>query len=418
MTADALVALAIAALGGAAVGLERQASGHADGPRARFAGIRTFTLLGLLGGVAGLLGARGALLPSAALLAGAAGLVVAAYVAASRTDVEATTEVAALVVLAAGTLTGLGERALGSGLVAVTGLLLIEKSRLHAWAARVDDEDLRAGLRFAAMALVVLPLLPTGPFGPGAGVRPRELWALVLFFSGLSFAGHIARRVLGSRHGLLMAGLLGGLVSSTSVTWTFARQSRTDAAAARTLAAGALAANVTLVPRVLVAATVLDGPLAWALLPWVAGAVAVVVAATWWAARGAGSSKAEAASGGNPLQLGAALQMVVLFQAVLWGVDLARRWFGSAGVVGSGAVLGLTDMDALTATMARGADAIGRPTAVLAIVVGMVSNTLLKTTLAVAIGHPAFKRVAGLGLLAMALALAVPVLWFGDDPAF
>ena len=192
MTRDVVLPLVIAALGGAAVGLERQTSGHADGPRARFAGIRTFTLLGLLGGVAGLLGAQGWWTPAGALLAGGAALVVAAYVAASRIDVDGTTEVAALVVLAAGTLAGTGQTAVASGLVVLTGLLLAEKTRLHAFASRIDSADLRSGLRFAAMAVIILPLLPAGPFGPGPGVRPRELWALVLFFSGLTFAGHLA----------------------------------------------------------------------------------------------------------------------------------------------------------------------------------------------------------------------------------
>src|SRR5688572_23584930 len=194
MTTDAVVVLLVATLGGAVIGLERQWSGHATGAQARFGGIRTFTLLGGVAGLAGWL-ARGELLPLAVVLLAAAAVVVAiGYASAARTDIDATTEVAAIVVLAAGTASGTGEVVLASAVIAVTAVLLLEKTRLHALVARVDDASLRASVRFAAMACVVLPLLPPGPYGPFGAVRPRELWALVLFFSGLSFAGWIASR--------------------------------------------------------------------------------------------------------------------------------------------------------------------------------------------------------------------------------
>src|SRR5690606_5941858 len=177
MTESAIIGLIIAVLGGAAVGLERQWSGHAEGPHARFAGIRTFTMLGGIAGVSGWLWTAGMAALSATLLAGAVALTVAAYVAGSRRDIDGTTEVAALVVLAAGVLAGIGSIRLASGIIAALMLLLVEKSRLHALVARLDDVDLRSAARFAVMALVVLPLLPAGPFGPFGVIRPRLLWA-------------------------------------------------------------------------------------------------------------------------------------------------------------------------------------------------------------------------------------------------
>ena len=168
--------VAAAALGGAAVGVERQWSGHASGPHARFAGIRTFTLLGGLAGIAGWLWGAGAVALATVLLGGGAALVVAAYVAASRHHVDGTTEVAALVVLAAGVLAGTGRLTLASGIIAVTSLLLVEKTRLHAWVTRLDDAGLRAGIRFAVMAVVILPLLPEGPYGPGSGRVSSGRW--------------------------------------------------------------------------------------------------------------------------------------------------------------------------------------------------------------------------------------------------
>ena len=265
MTGGDIARVLIAALGGAAVGLERQWSGHADGPAARFAGIRTFTMLGAIGGVSGVFWIAGVTAPAAILLSGAVAIVAAAYVVGSRQDIDGTTEAAALVVLAAGLLAGLGSVAPASGLIAILVLLLVEKSRLHSLVRRIDDVGLRSGVRFAVMALVVLPLLPEGPFGPFGGVRPRQLWLLVLFFSGLSFAGYVARRIVGTGHGYLVTGLLGGLISSTNVTFTFARTSRTEPALEGALALGAVGANAMVFPRLLLATTILNptivGPL-------------------------------------------------------------------------------------------------------------------------------------------------------------
>lgn len=407
-----IVGLLIAALGGAAVGLERQWSGHAEGPEARFAGIRTFTMLGAVGGVSGWLWTAGVTVPAAILLTGAVAVVAAAYVAGSRQDIDGTTEVAALVVLAAGLLAGVGSVRIASGIIALLTLLLVEKSRLHGLVQRIDDVGLRSGVRFAVMALVILPLLPEGPYGPLGGVRPREIWALVLFFSGLSFAGYLARRVVGPGHGYLVTGLLGGLVSSTNVTFTFARTSRTDVAADRALAFGAVAANAVLYPRVLVATAILNAAVVPPLVPYLA---APALVAALLAVAGARHSPAAGAPDvpllRNPLQLGAALQMAVLFQAVLMAVHLVSNVWGQSGVFTSAAVLGLTDVDALTVSMARGVAASASPAvAATAIAVGVLANTGMKLGLAIFFGAPRFRAIAGGGLALMLVAIGGALL--------
>src|SRR5689334_13768572 len=131
MTLDSeLLGLVIATLGGTAVGLERQWSGHAEGPSARFGGLRTFTMLGAIAGLSGWLWILGVHAAAAALLAGAVIIIGIAYAAASRHDVDATTEVAALVVLAAGLLAGIGYYRVAGAIIALESLLLVEKSRL------------------------------------------------------------------------------------------------------------------------------------------------------------------------------------------------------------------------------------------------------------------------------------------------
>ena len=409
-----IVGLLIATLGGAAVGLERQWSGHADGPDARFAGIRTFTMLGAIGGFSGWLWTVGVTVPGALLFAGAVAIVAAAYVAGSRHDIDATTEVAALVVLAAGVLAGVGFVRLASGIIASATLLLVEKSRLHALVKRIDDVGLRSGVRFAVMALVILPLLPQGPYGPLGGVRPRELWALVLFFSGLSFAGYIARRVVGPGHGYLVTGMLGGLVSSTNVTFTFARTSRADPALERALAFGVVAANAMLYPRVLVVTAILNPSVVPALAPYLIPAAIVAALVTASGARRSNQAEAQQSEQSNPLQLGAALQMTLLFQIVLTVVYVARQRWGASGIFTSAAVLGLTDVDALTLSMTRDvAQTVSIEVAAQAIAIGVLANTAMKLVLATALGSRRFTVIAGGALVLMLGALAVMLTSLG-----
>ncbi len=402
-------ALLTATLAGLAVGVERQWSGHATGPHARFGGLRTFTLIGLVSGISGWWLTTGLAGPATVLLAGLVAIIAIAYTSSSRSDIDATTEVAGLVVVVAGTLAGTGQRVPAAAITAVTVLLLAQKSQLHALVGRIGEAELIAAARFAAMATVVLPLLPSQPllaFGPFAGIRIRELWMLVLFFSGISFLGYLARRAFGPRSGYAIAGALGGLVSSTSVTLTFSRLSGVQPEQGRALAAGVMGANVMLFPRIVLATAVLAPPLAEQLWPLVLAPVAVGVLLLARGVHAEAPTADDPADNDNPLQLGAALQMAIAFQVVLFVVSFADAWFGAAGLLGSATVLGLTDVDALTVSMAQqtsaGTDAALTATALL---VGVLSNTVFKASLALALGRGLFRGLATAGLVAMALAL-------------
>ena len=413
-SADALLHVAVAMLGGLAVGLERQWSGHAKGPNARFAGLRTFTMMGLIAGLSGWWWMAGLHAFAVVLLCGTAGIIVTSFVVRSRKDIDATTEIAAMVVLAAGVTAGVGQIAVSSAIVALTFLLLVEKSRLHGMAEHLGETELLAAARFAVMAAVVLPLLPEelGPFGPLGTVKPRTLWMLVLFFSGLSFIGYLARRGLGEKRGYAVAGVLGGLVSSTSVTLTFSRLSRNREGDGPALSAGVLGANMMLFPRVLIASAVLAPALAWALWPAFVAPVLIGLVLFVWGLRGAGKT-GRATGPKNPLELMAALQMALLFQIVLFGVSLAEQYFGDAGLYGSAAVLGLTDVDALTVSMAQRVNASTPATvAARALTLGILANTLVKTTIALVVGRGGYRvRTAiGLGLLAAALTVWLAIV--------
>lgn len=407
-----------------AVGLEREWSGHASGPKARFAGVRTFLLLGVIGGVSGWLIAGDNALVAAALAAGTGALIVAAYLTAARRDVEAidgTTETAALLVLGNGILAGLGELGVASGIAAVTVLALAEKEPIQRFITRIGSAEMRAALQFAVLALVVLPLLPEGPFGPGDSIRPRSLWMVVLLFSGLNFAGYLARRSLGESRGYQMMGALGGLVSSTAITFSFSRKSRDEPDAGIPLAVGTVAACTVIVPRLLgitlvlnpdllLAAAVGIGPMA------IAGAALLLMGHRKF--RGGAPNPPEPTLR-NPLQLGSAIKMAAAFQLVLVLLELVSLRFGNSGVLASAGLLGLTDTDALAFGMNRLAEAPDMvATAARALTLGVLVNTVFKTVLAAVWGSPQYRKIAIPGLLVLTAAAGAGLWLLGRLPMF
>ncbi len=414
MTFDlhALLNLAVAVIGGLGVGIEREWSGHATGPRARFAGVRTFTMLGLASGLAGWLWISGVQGLAMILLAGLCALIVVAYFAASKRDVDGTTEVAAFVVMAAAVLAGADNTRVAAGILAVTFLLLVEKKRLHALVTKVDLDEIRGAARFAVMATVILPLLPEGPYGPFGGIRPRTLWALVLFFSALSFVGFVARRAFGRNRGYAIAGTLGGIVSSTGATFSMAQISRRQPDAGRALASGALGANVVLFPRVLISCLVLAPPLAAALWPALVlpAAIGAVLTLRGWRDAGAAPDRLEREH--NPLQFGSALQMTLIFQFVLFAISYAKTHFGSQAVYGTAAFVGLAEMDALTISMARLTNSgTAVEIAARAVTIGLIANTTTKLAITLIVGRGSFRPLAAIGLTLIGVALGAALYW-------
>ena len=425
---DSIVArLAVAALAGLAVGLEREWSGHATGPTPRFAGLRTFFLLGTLGGVAGWLASSesvGALAIGVALLIAGAALVVSAYFLTARPGgqaVEATTEVAALSVLALGALAGFGYLVVASGSAAVIVLALSEKKRLRAAVSRIGEAELRAALQFAVLALVILPLFPNETYGPLGGIQPRALWTVVLVFTGLNFVGYLARKAVGPARGYGITGLLGGLVSSTAVTFQFARMSKGDRALGTGLAIGVIGASTVLLPRVALVSAVLNHRVAIALVPFLLPAfivgAAITAIAIWRQSEKEKSKDEEKLE--SPLKLWSAIRMALAFQLSLMAIAFVRDTLGARGVIASAALLGLTDMDALTLSMNRlGTTEELIELAARAIAVGVLANSVLKIVLVLTLGTGTFRRLAAMGIAALLLLGAVSLWLFWSAAPF
>lgn len=411
---QAAVRLSIAALIGLGVGTERQWSGHATGPDARFAGMRTFFLLGLIGGASGLLMARGFEGAGATLLIASGALAIVAFSIAMRrpnAELDATTEAAAIAVVGLGALSGIGWTILAAAAGSVVVLVLSEKARLHGTVGRIGEDELQGALRFAVLALVVLPILPAEARVGEVAIHPRTIWTIVLFFCALNYAAFVARRIVAPTRGYGVAGALGGFISSTAVTLLFSRRSRSQPELGTPLAGGVIAACTVLVPRVLVVSTVVSPAVGVSLIPYIGPALLIGVAATLWLARAAGGTVEPAdPDRGSPLRLRIAIQMAVAFQVSMLAIEYVRARWALPGLYTTAAFLGLTDVDALTVSFSRMPDSLSADVAARAIAVGILANTVFKSGMAAVLGAPGFRARAIAGLMPMAATILAALL--------
>ena len=388
----------VALLIGALVGVEREKNQSASGHRT-IAGLRTFILLALLGSVSAWLSLH---LASPVLFVVAFAMVALAaitgHVIESRERPEAlglATEFAAITVFLLGGVVMYGYPELAVALGIVTSAVLAFKQPLHGMVARVATDDIYAVLKLLIASFIVLPLLPNHAVDPWGALNPYTLWLLVILISGMSLVGYVAVRLLGEARGTVLTGFAGGLVSSTAVTLSFARQSRTDRTrvAADALAAGVLASWAVMFVRVMIAVAIVNREL----LPTLARgfgvmALAAALLAAVFHVRGlrhAGvSPRGDALPVKNPFSLGAAVQFALLFAVVLVIVELTQAYAPVGGLYVVAALAGLTDVDAITLSMAQSSqDGIGFTVATHAIGIAALSNTLVKCAMVLVLGR-------------------------------
>lgn len=400
LSAFAIAARVATATGlGLVIGLERERS-QRDG--ASFAGARTFAFIALLGAIAAYVQVRHdvAWLVVAAFL-GVTALVTVAYVMSSRAgDPGATTEISALFTFLVGALCGWGELGVAAA-VGVTALLLLS---LKAWSTRVQrgigEEDVEAAVKFAVITAIILPLLPNQAYGPTDALQvlnPYKIWLMVVLISGLNFASYILVKVVGQRHGLGLTGVLGGLVSSTAVTLGFAQRSRREPVLGAVLAFGILLAWTVMFVRVVVMVSVVSPALGMRIgagIGLMAAASLILCAWLWWRHRGTQDTD-EVKSGQNPFDLSEAMKFGALFGIVTFVAKAAQVFFGDTGLYIAGGLAGLTDVDAISLSMANLANT--TPTdlgpAARTVLIAVMSNTLVKGGMAVFLGSAAMRRL-------------------------
>src|SRR6476659_8725421 len=229
---------------GLLIGIERGWKLRDEKPGTRVAGVRTFTILGLGSGIAGLLGSLGELVVAAAIAVGLVAVMVIAYARILAAHHDSTSAVAAVSTVAIGFLAGHGNPALAIACAAVGVALLALREELHHLVERLDADDVKALARYAVIAGAILPFLPSGHFGPLGAWNPQRLWLVVVLVTGFSFLGYAANRIFGERHGTIATALIGGAYSSTAVTQALAQRLGKEAKPGAEPAGIALASGV------------------------------------------------------------------------------------------------------------------------------------------------------------------------------
>ncbi len=339
-------------------GMERGWHQRGKHTETRVAGFRTFALVGLLGGLSGWLGSLSSYLILGLGFVGVAALLLISYRATADQDgdVGITTEIAAMLTFVLGAAAVLGEMAPAAAAAVVATALLASKTAMHHWLRSLRRYELVAGIELAIISVVLLPLLPDQGYGPGGVLNPYKLWWAVVLVAGLSFFGYAAMRLAGTARGLLITGALGGLASSTAATLALSRMARDAPQASTVCATGILLASAVTFVRILLLAGILNAGLAWLLAgPMLAMAAIAVLGAVLVLQLSAGqvAPAARELKIRNPLELPMALKFAAFLAVVMVAVHFARLWFGEAGLYGIGALSGLTDVDAITISMAR-----------------------------------------------------------------
>jgi uncharacterized membrane protein (DUF4010 family) len=401
-----------AALGlGLLLGLERERKRDAE---LLFGGIRTFALIALLGAIGAFLERelnQGWLVLVAFVAVGS--LVVVSYaMTAVRGELGITTEISALLAFIVGTLCGWSKVDVAAVVTVVCLLLLTFKDYLHRLARRVELTDVEATLKFAVISLIILPLLPNAAFGPPPldVINPYKIWLMVVLIAGLNFLGYVLVKVFGSEHGLVVTGILGGLVSSTAVTLSFSQRSRQEPAMSSAFVLAIVVAWTIMFLRVVVIVGMVNHTLAADLalaLGLMAAAGLLVSLVLWQRTRFPG--KGVVTAGPNPFELGEAIKFGLLFGVVTVVAKAAEVYLGETGLYIAGAVAGLTDVDAISLSMANlvVAEPANLTIAARTIVIAVVSNTLTKTGMAVFLGAPVLRRTLLLAALPLLTAAAV-----------
>jgi uncharacterized membrane protein (DUF4010 family) len=404
-----------AALGlGLLLGLERERKRDAE---LMFGGVRTFALIALLGALGAFLEremSQGWLVV-AAFVALSALVIVSYATTAARGELGITTEVTALLAFIVGALCGWENVGVASVATVVCLLLLTLKDFLHRLARRVELADVEATLTFAVISVIILPLLPNETFGPPPidVINPYKIWLMVVLIAGLNFLGYLLVKVLGNEHGLVLTGILGGLVSSTAVTLTFSQRSRQEPEMSSAFVLAIVVAWTIMFLRVLVVVSLVNRALAASLaLALGCMAVAGVLVSLALRRRSKARETGVVTAGANPFELSEAIKFGLLFGIVTVVAKAAEAYLGATGLYLAGAVAGLTDVDAISLSMANLATTSPESVriATRTIAIAVISNTLVKAGMAAFMGAPALRRTIVLVTLILFAAVAAGTL--------
>ena len=390
------IALAIGLL----IGLERGWRARDRDEGMRVAGLRTYGMISLLGGLTGMLAQQ-----TAPILMGFVflGLTLVLLLAYSKSldkfeDFSITSIIASLVTFTLGALAFFGHATLASAGAVIITALLGSKSLLHGWMKKLEQYELNATLKLLLISVVMLPILPDEGYGPWAVFNPYTIWWMVVLIAGISYLGYFAIRIAGNQHGPVLTGALGGLVSSTAVTLNLAKLAKQSPNMENVLAAGILTACATMFARTLLLTSVMNPALFRALFPGLlvmALFTYLVAFLLWKSAREFGTIDEIALE--NPFQLGMAVKFGAFLVLIMLLSNILRIYFGDMGTYFLAATSGLADVDPMTLSMSQmSKDGLAVGVAANAILIAVSVNSGIKSIFSWVIGGGALAfRVGG-----------------------
>ena len=393
---DLALRFAVALGLGMLIGLERERSKSEEGG----AGVRTFALIALTGAIAGYLGKTlGLDWLALSIFFAVAALIIGQYVVTSlRGDPGITTEISALLAFLLGLLCAHGQLQLAAWVAVAMALLLALKGWLHRLASRINASDVEATLKFGIVTLIILPLVPDHNYGPPPFdvMNPYKIWLMVVLISALNFISYLLIKIVGTEHGIGIAGLLGGLASSTAVTLGFSQRSRQPGEDASALALGMLLAWTVMFFRVVIMTALISWELGQRLMLLVGLLAVTNLGACYWLWRKRRQTqRGKIQPGSNPFELDEAIKFGLLFGVVVLIAKAAQVYLGNAGLYLAAGIAGLTDVDAITLAMADLATTDPSSVAISAraIVIAVMTNTLTKSAMAIGLGSPELRRI-------------------------
>ncbi|MFH4480501.1 MgtC/SapB family protein [Vibrio diabolicus] len=391
--------LLIALLLGAIVGTQRGWVMRNSAEGSRVAGIRTFSLVGLLGGLVGILASiYTPLLIGFALIALVILTCIAFVIQQKKSgDVSITGVVSIMVVFVLGNLAVLGEAVLAAAAAVITAVVLDNKRELHQALQKLQEYELDAALRLLLISIVMLPLLPNQSYGPWNALNPYEIWWMVVLIASISFVGYFAIKIGGAKRGILFTSVFAGLSSSTALTLQFSHLSREQASISPLLASGILLSCGTMFPRLLIVLSVINPQLVKLLWPIVMAMMVALYIPAWWIWRRSEVEQIEQSNKQtNPLALQSALFFGLVLAVIMLLAHALSDWFGNAGVLILSALSGITDVDAISLTLGRqSTQTLSVTTAALGILIAASVNTIVKMGMVIAIGDKKlWRRIA------------------------
>jgi uncharacterized membrane protein (DUF4010 family) len=366
---------------------------HTDG----YFGIRTFTFYSLLGCVSVLFYFLFSPWIYIALFLGLVILTAVAYwQTALKGDRGLTTEVTALLTFVLGSMAAYGLISFSLMLTVIVVVLLSSKFKIKTFVGKITAEELYAFIRFVVLALLIFPFLPNENFGPYEVINPKEIGWVVVLTSALGFLGYVLIKTLGNHRGILLGGLLGGLVSSTSITWVYSKKSKEDPSLSASCATAILGASSILFIRVGVWTALFHAPLFRSLAMYLILLLVAALGVTFYThLKGKKlTSPTDTTSLSKPLDLVGALIFGGIFVLILLAVSYANDYFGDQGTLISSALAGISDIDAVSISIAKlTGTSISLPLAEVAILLACLSNTLVKLGLGCYLGSPQLRKL-------------------------